>query len=252
MMKILITAFIYIFLFFSLDSFSEPKDYQKVWMDEPLSLHDMMIIEADKKLDENLSKYTNHDFIVFQSSEISLYEGGWDWIKKPSLKKYEPDFLTSLQLFSSAATYDWDTGKYLIYSELIWHFSPEITLYNRDINHDQGLLANTQKNIFNACDIFLKKLHTTNFWPPSHKGYTNKNLEELYPAAYGLLFEDTIFKTKIFLNTRDEKTYLICSKPFGKNTDVKYELTGDWHKLHEYQKSVREMNKKYGRLKEIK
>jgi hypothetical protein len=240
-----------VLVLFSAHTFSEPKDYQKVWMDEPLSLHDMMIIEADKKLDENLSKYTNHDFIVFQSSEISSYEGGWDWIKKPSLK-YVPDFLTSLQLLYSAATYDWDNGKYLIYSELTWHFSPEITLYTRDINHDQGLLANTQKNIVNACDIFLKKLHTTSFWPPSHKGYTNKKIEELYPAVYGLVFEDTIFKAKIFLNTRDEKTFLICSRPFGKNTDVKYEFTGDWHKLHEYQKSVREMYIKNGLYKEIK
>ena len=241
-----------VLVLFSACTFSEPKDYQRVWMDEPLSLHDMMMIEADKKLHDKLLKHLKNKQMIFGYGEIKQYQQEWDWIKQTDPKWYFSDFVTSLYLADSEAIYDWNTGKYIFSSEFVWEFSPELILYSLNKNHDQGLLANTQRNIANACDIFLKKIDYLLFLPPAHKGYKNKKLDEFFPDYYKFIKADIVYRATIYVNTRNDKTHLICSKPYVDMPEVQYDFKGDWHKLDEYQKMIREIDKKRGWHKEIK
>ena len=79
-----------VLVLFSAYTFSEPKDYQRVWMNEPLSLHDMMMIEADKKLHDKLLKYLKNEFMIFGLAEIKQYQQEWDWIKQTDPEWFFP------------------------------------------------------------------------------------------------------------------------------------------------------------------
>ena len=76
----------------SISAFAEPKDYQRVWMDEPVSLHDMMLIRADKELEDYLSNYISEKYLEFPRFNFG-HNGRWDWMKKP--KDSSKPFLTS-------------------------------------------------------------------------------------------------------------------------------------------------------------
>lgn len=234
-----------VLVLFSACTFSEPKDYQRVYMDEPLSLHDMMLMRADEELEDFLSRYTPEDYVEFPRYYFGLIDI-WDWMQKP---KYTPDpFISSLNLLDSYADYSWEEGKYVISTELAWIFSPEFVLQNRNMNFDQGLLANTQKNIANACGLLLDMLSRVYINVPFHKGYSNKKLQDNYESAFQNIIKDTKYSATIYMNTRWDKTNLVCSKTGNK--EITHDFRGDWHLLADYEKRVRDLDESRGWHKE--
>lgn len=225
---------------FSACTFSEPKDYQKVWMDEPLSLHDMMIIKANNELDDYLSKVTKDQVIIFPSYRFAPDER-WEWMQKP--KEWNLDFVSSLTVIDSSVKYDLKQGKYIISTTSIWDFSPEWLLRDADVSFDQGLLANTQKNIANACELIVRMSSAVYLSIPEHEGYSYKKLDNNKPAAINGLLEDTNYTAKIFVNKRNDKTHLICTQE-GTSPYIKHKFHGDWHKLDKYQTIIRGLDKR--------
>jgi hypothetical protein len=234
-----------VLVLFSACTFSQPKDYQKVWMDEPLSLHDMMLMRADKELEDFLSNYISENYL--EIPRMYFYPNDlWNWMKKP--KDSSKPFLTSLYFLNSSANYSWKEGIYVISTELAWEFSPEFVLQNRNMKFDQGLLANTQKNIANACEILLNMLSRVYINVPFHKGYSNKKLEDNLKSAFKNVIRDTKYSATIYMNTRWDKTNLVCSKTGNK--EITHDFRGDWHLLADYEKRVRDLDESRGWHKE--
>lgn len=229
----------------SISAFSEPKDYQRVWMDEPVSLHDLMLIRADKELEDYLSNYISEKYLEFPRFNFG-HNGRWDWMKKP--KDSSKPFLTSLYFLDSSANYSWDEGNYVISTELAWEFSPEFILKSRNMNFDQGLLANTQKNIANACETLIYMLGRVFINVPFHKGYSNKRLADSQKSAFKDVIEDTKYSVTIYVNTNLDKTNLVCSKTGGEK--INHAFRGDWHLLADYEKRVRDVHESRGWHKE--
>lgn len=230
---------------FSACTFSEPKDYQKVWMDEPLSLHDMMLIRADKELEDFLSNYISENYLEFPRIYFHPNDR-WNWMKNP--KDSSKPFLTSLFFLDSSANYSWEEGKYVISTELAWEFSPEFVLQNRNMNFDQGLLANTQKNIANVCETLINMLLRVNINVPFHKGYTNKRFADSQNTGFMDVIQDTKYSVTIYMNKNLDKTNLVCTKTGSEK--IKHDFRGDWHLLADYEKRIRDIYKNRGWHKE--
>ena len=229
-----------VLVLFSACTFSEPKDYQRVLMSEPVTLHDMMIIKANNELDAYLSKVTKDQVIIFPSYRFAPDER-WEWMQKP--KEWNLDFVSSLTVIDSSVKYDLKQGKYIISTTSIWDFSPEWLLRDTDVSFDQGLLANTQKNIANACELIVQMSSAVYLSVPEHEGYSHKKLDNNKPVAINGLLEDTNYTAKIFVNKRNDKTHLICTQE-GTSPDIKHKFHGDWHKLDKYQTIIRGLDKR--------
>jgi hypothetical protein len=210
---------------------SAPKEYQKLLMDEPASLLDLMIFKADLELERHLRKSENLTFINPK---------GWDWLVEP---KNGDTMSRSVNYVSGFVDYDYDKGNFIIGATAVWPLYSVEEVTNPEYIKINGKIKNNQKNISSMCIRLLGDLLAVSVSPLVHAGYSTTNTRGLPIALNDKVIKDTEYRVKIQTQRRFNKyPYLTCSKigiDLPGDDNVSFTYHGDWHKIDDIEKSLK-------------
>jgi len=224
-------------------AFSEPKEYQNILINEPVSLMDLMIYknrlrlnskESDKyyidqsdpawSLMKSFSKF--HDGFPFRDFEWDIPFGA-----------YQLSFIPPLTVGDRDISFLFSEGLFEINLDMRWEMN---TFIFTSMENQTGELKASQKNMAKLCQIQLQRLSNFGLLPYGHEGYTNGSMGKVEKEMFFNLARDTRYKVKIHAfgdwYNEERYTYLTCTtnKKFLKPVEldkVTYEFIGKWHEL---------------------
>lgn len=231
-------------LLLSVLAYSEPKDYQRTLMNEPVSLMDFMVFQNRLRLEERFDRFVakTPGYELNLMKEIMSYKfNEFDWLVPPldedTMEKPRDvrilfpmyvhrlglNFIFEEGLFEASLVMEWEMGSALEYG-----FAP--------FKRQTGRMKPTQNNMAKLCEIQLQRLSAFHVFPISHEGYTNSRLENLPDLV--LPTDDVRYKVFIYPFGQMSKpgTYLTCSttkyllKP-SESEKVNFKFLGSWHNL---------------------
>ena len=217
---------------------SAPKEYQKLLMDEPASLFDLMIFKADLELDSHIRSISKTK--PFKLWEMSKWR--WDWLRRPP----KPGSFTRPVYFKYGhVDFDFEKGNFIVGATAIWKLFEFIELADKKHIETHGKLKNNQKNIASMCELLLIELSKVAITPITHRGFSTHKSRKLpkFGDLYKTIKNDSVYKVTIYIqHDGEDLPSMTCSTPgpiHDRSDDVSYQFYGDWHKLDEIEKRER-------------
>jgi hypothetical protein len=223
---------------------ANPKDYQKILLNEPVTLLDLMIFEAQLELNDYVK---DGPFTRIDRYKTTLLD--FEYLVEPSKNR---DDEIALDMFSLSGDVDFelDTGKFVYTFEKLW--SPEVHIrfennalkYHKEDIEINGLVKISQKNFASYCKNLLIHAGIRNeVTLKTHAGYTTENTRKLPDDAFSQVIGDTHYNftvklaryyTQNLVSVKCSASRLDISKPEPK---IKFEFIGNWHLLEEILKN---------------
>jgi hypothetical protein len=232
-----------VLLFLMLNSLAiaNPKDYQKILLNEPVTLLDLMIFEAQLELNNYVK---NDPFTRIDRYELTLLD--FEYLVEPS------DNEIALDMFSLSGDvhFEPDAGKFVYTFEKRWSPAGHLRFENNALEYRtedierNGLVKISQKNFASYCKNMLIDAGRSNeVTLKTHEGYTTENTRKLPENVFSQVTEDTYYNFTVKLG-RYYSQNLVSVKCSASKLDIlklepkiKYEFIGDWHLLEEILKN---------------
>ena len=227
--------------------FAEPKDYQKILMNEPVSLLDFMVYQARKDLDKHVGRYMTGDspssFSMTDADYRKLLERidiepkDYDWVHN---RHSGSIFSPPLRFTRADLDYNFKNGTFDIEVNFRWNWMPQYVTHN-NLSHNleetkrNGVLVLNQKNTAKLCEIAIKDLNGFFIDVITHQGYTNSRMEKIEGELQQNVLNDMRKKVRIYIEgsmASDNWTYMACDT-IGHDypPKINYSYNGNWHAL---------------------
>jgi hypothetical protein len=224
--------------------FAEPKDYQKILMNEPVSLLDFMIYQAQKDLDKHVRRHMLGDIPSFSMVDADYREifedlkiEDDDWIH---IKQRYALFTPPLRFTRADVDYNFKNGTFDIEVNFRWNWIPQMVIQQK-ISHKleetkrNGVLVLNQKTTAKLCERAISDLLGFSIDAITHQGYTNTRLEKIEGKLQQNVLDDMRKKVRIHIDgslPAGNWTYMTCDT-IGHDypPKINYSYNGNWHAL---------------------
>lgn len=219
---------------------ANPKDYQEILLNEPVTLLDLMIFEAQLELQD----YVKDDpFTRIDRYETALLD--FEYLVEPSKNRDDEIALDTFSL-SGNVNFEYDSGQFVYTLEKLWSPASHLRFVNNDLGlykediEKNGLVKISQKNFASYCKRALLSASSGNLVSPkTHSGHSTANTRKLPENLYALVIKDTHYRFILKLG-RYFSQNLVAVKCSASRLDIikpepkiEFEFIGDWHLLEE-------------------
>tara|TARA_R110000744_G_C19311022_1_gene556712 strand:- start:615 stop:1382 length:768 start_codon:yes stop_codon:yes gene_type:complete len=237
---------------------SASKEYQKTLINEPVSLLDLTMFNANLKAAE-YKESLNYKKSIYTKVIRDLRDFDFDK-RLLTLDFYLPiNFPDALH-----ARFDFGSGLFYFEQELSWDLNgpikgePKENLELNKVIKGTGLkvpikysippeLLTNQKNVTLICNMLLRGMAFLTIIPEDHAGYSTKASRELPEDIIAEAIADTVYRVTISLeNFYEDYPSMECEttgkERFKDDGNVTYKYSGSWYQLDKIINKVRAKN----------
>lgn len=231
--RVLVSIMLAIAVVCSKPSLAEPKTYQQILINEPVSLLDLTVYRAQS------------DAEIFLDSQLkgSALVKGYEIQKLDWLHVWTERFHPPLRYGAIYADFEFNAGLFVFQLSADWQLVDSMFGIEGYDGKTVGRLQNTQKNIAYICSELVTKLRRgLHFTMQNHAGYATDATKKLTLKDFASVRRDTRYRVSLFLVSEGEDYPWMTCEATGNYSDseITYKYEGAWQDLEAIEMEYRE------------